>query len=64
MKFEYECWKCPEWHEENLRGVLSCFTNGYSRSRIRLSKLSLTIPNPVGYIRRLRYNLKYPIRNK
>lgn len=40
MKTEYNCWKCPEWHES--RFTLEAIS--YCTQRITIGKLAITIP--------------------
>ena len=40
MKAEYDCWKCPKWHETNFS--LAAVT--YCTQRITIGKLTITIP--------------------
>lgn len=42
LKFEYECWKCPKWHETTARGAL--FGIKYARPAVSIGRLRLTIP--------------------
>ena len=40
MKTEYNCWKCPEWHETtfSLEAISFC------TQRITIGKLAITVP--------------------
>ena len=44
MKFEYECWKCPEWHRESAAGVWACLKYGYARPALVIGTRRLAIP--------------------
>ena len=47
MKFVYECWKCPKWHEVKAAGAWNCLVNYYARPGIVVAGIRLTLPRRV-----------------
>ena len=48
MKFEYECWKCGEWHKTDFEGFTASLSYGFAKTRISILGLPVVIPNFVG----------------
>ena len=48
MKFEYECWKCGEWHKTDFEGFTASLSYGFAKTRISILGLPIVIPNFVG----------------
>lgn len=46
--FEYECWKCSEWHQTDRGGFFSNLRYGFSAQRLNVFGLTISIPNFVG----------------
>jgi len=44
LKFEYECWKCPKWHETKAKEAAWVLRNAYARPAVSIGRLRLTIP--------------------
>lgn len=40
MKYEYECWKCPEWHETTGLSAIR-----FAKMRVTVGRLKITLPN-------------------
>lgn len=38
LQFTYECWKCSEWHETDMRGAYSAWRDGLAEVKVELRK--------------------------
>lgn len=51
ISYEYECWKCPDWHNTDARGVWHSIAKGYARPAVIIRGRRYAPPRRLWYWR-------------
>lgn len=49
--FEYDCWKCPEWHANTAEGTAHAIRYGFARVALRVGRFRLVEPARLFWLR-------------